>query len=186
MINLVFFLEEPSAREMLKGFIPRLLSEFDNINASYIVFEGKTDLEKQIVKKLKVWNKPDCRFVVLRDKDSGDCHTIKAELAQKCIEAGKPDCLIRIACYELESWYLGDLSAVEIALEIQGLSKKQNKRKYRQPDDLANAAEELEKLTDYKYQKISGSKKLGHCLSLCENKSHSFNVFVEGIKKIIK
>ena len=49
-----------------------------------------------------------------RDKDSGDCRSIKRKMAQKVQNSGKMDkTLIRIACHELESFYLGDLSAVE-------------------------------------------------------------------------
>lgn len=53
---------------------------------------------------------------MLRDKDSGDCVETKNRLAGICRDAGKPNALIRIACHELESWYLGDLSAVEQGL----------------------------------------------------------------------
>ena len=51
MKNLVFFLEERSAREMLKGLVPRLLS--NRFEVFYIVFEGKQDLEKRFIPRLK-------------------------------------------------------------------------------------------------------------------------------------
>ena len=41
MNTLVFLLEEPSAKEMLKGILPRLLPE--HIQPQFIVFEGKQD-----------------------------------------------------------------------------------------------------------------------------------------------
>ena len=43
MTQLVFFLEEPSARAMLENFLPRILP--DNIAVRYVVFEGKQDLD---------------------------------------------------------------------------------------------------------------------------------------------
>ncbi len=185
MINIVFFLEEPSASEMLKKFLPNLFSDMTiELEFNYVIFEGKSDLEKQIERRLKGWNKPNCKFVILRDKDIGNCCEIKSALVQKCKNAGK-ECLIRIACHELESWYIGDLSAVERAFEIKGLSAKQNKEKYRQPDNLVKPSIELEKLTNYKYQKMAGSKKIGSYLSTTTNKSHSFNVFVNGLKRLI-
>lgn len=46
MIHLVFFLEGPSEKAMLKGLLPRLLSG-DTI-PQYVVFEGKKDLERQL------------------------------------------------------------------------------------------------------------------------------------------
>ena len=46
MNQLVFFLEEPSAREMLKNFLPQILP--NNVTVRYVVFEGKQDLERQL------------------------------------------------------------------------------------------------------------------------------------------
>ncbi|MBU4304454.1 MAG: hypothetical protein KJ893_02340 [Candidatus Omnitrophica bacterium] len=52
MSELVFFLEELSAEAMLKGLLPRLLPP--EVLVRYIVFEGKQDLEKQLVYNLCV------------------------------------------------------------------------------------------------------------------------------------
>ena len=71
MNQLVFFLEEPSAREMLKNLLPRILP--DKVTVRYVVFEGKQDLENQLGRKLRGWCVPDTRFVVMRDKDQADC-----------------------------------------------------------------------------------------------------------------
>ena len=110
MTQLVFFLEEPSAREMLQGVLPRLLPV--DVETKFVVFEGKQDLEKRLPIRLRAWQRTDARFVVMRDQDSGDCVAIKQQLIQKCREAGKPEALVRIACRELETFYLGDLKAV--------------------------------------------------------------------------
>ncbi|MEB4591695.1 DUF4276 family protein [Candidatus Thiothrix sp. Deng01] len=182
MGTLVFFLEEPSSREMLKGLLPRLLPE--TIGTQYVVFEGKQDLEKRLPKRLAAWQIPDCRFVVLRDQDSGNCVSIKQGLLQKCQDAGKTDALVRIACRELESWYLGDLQAVEQALKVNGLSSQQDKSKYRDPDSLGNPAEELAKLVPT-YQKVSGSRVLGPHLDIENNRSTSFRFFVSGVRKLV-
>ena len=184
MKTLVFLLEEASAREMLKSLLPRLFSELPQIK--YIVFEGKSDLERELPKKLQRWLTPDTHFVVVRDQDRGDCKAIKAKLRQKCIAAGKPDALIRIVCRELESWYLGDLQAVGKALELPNLSRHQEKSNYRDPDRLAfHAAEDLKRLTNGKYRKISGSREIGKYLSLEGNRSHSFNVFIDGLNRLV-
>ncbi|MEO0407712.1 MAG: DUF4276 family protein [Cyanobacteria bacterium P01_A01_bin.135] len=181
MVELVFFLEELSAKAMLEGLLPRLLPE--NVHPIYVVFEGKTDLEKRLPGKLQSWQNPNSIFVVLRDQDSGNCIEIKQTLQTICTQAGKPDSLIRIACRELESWYLGDLEAIEQGLNIPGFSRQyQNKSKFRNPDRLNNAAEELSKITKHKYQKISGSRKIGKCLGNRRNKSCSFVAFVRGVK----
>lgn len=183
MMQLVFFLEGPSEEAMLSGLLPRILP--DNVQTRYVVFEGKQDLEKRLVKRMRGWCMLDTRFVVLRDKDAGDCVVIKKRLQALCNESGHGDSLIRIACHEVESWYLGDLSAVEQALNITGIAKLQRKAKFRDPDRLANAAKELRVITKGCYQKLSGSREIGRCLALQGNKSTSFNVFMSGVQHVI-
>ena len=183
MSTLVFLLEEPSAREMLLGLIPRIVP--DGVLVRYIPFEGKQDMNRQIERKLRGWLMPNTRFIVLRDQDSGDCAQIKQALAQLCANAGHGDALIRIACHEIESFYLGDLEAVERALELHGVAARQRNRKYREPDRLNNASQELVRLTDGGYQKIVGSRAISPYLKLDgSNRSHSFNVLISGIQKV--
>lgn len=84
----------------------------------------------------------------------------------------------------MESFYLGDLAAVAQAIGPTKLCKQQNKAKYRDPDRLNNAAEELKKLAPT-YQKVSGSRAIGPLLKLDENRSRSFNALLNGVKKIL-
>lgn len=63
--NLVFLLEESSMKEMLELLLPRILP--DNINYLCIPHESKSDLEKSIPRKLKAWNSPNTKFVIVRD-----------------------------------------------------------------------------------------------------------------------
>ena len=106
MSEIVFFLEEPSAGEMLKGLLPKVLSAGDV--PRFITFEGKQDLEGQLERRIRGYRVPGAKFVVLRDKDAGDCRAIKAGLVARCSRASKADALVRIACHEIESWYLAD------------------------------------------------------------------------------
>ena len=184
MRELVFFLEEQSAKEMLDSFLPKLLDE--NTLHQCICFEGKQDLKKQLKKKLCNWCNPNTDFVVLCDKDSADCLVVKQQLADICTEAGKPHSLVRIVCHELESWYLGDLQAVEKGLNLSGLAEKQQNSKFRNPDRLSNAKQELKKLTKKNYQQISGSRQIGHYMSVENNRSHSFKVFISGLQRILR
>ena len=185
MKHLVFLLEELSAAEMLKGVLPNILPE--GIVVKFIIFEGKQDLEKQLERKLKGWQQPNSAFLVMRDKDGGDCSVIKRQLLAKVTASGKQEVtLVRIACCELESFYLGDLNAVEQGLGISNLAKKQQEKKYRTSDVLSNAAQELQKLTQRKYQKVSGSRAIGsHLKTDGSNRSHSFNVLLKGIEKLV-
>ncbi len=186
MKRIVFLLEEPSAREMLKGVLPRLLPE--DVLPDYKIFEGKQDLEKNLTRVLKAWRIPDTiAFVVLRDQDSADCRNVKRNLQKRCDQAMRKDIviLIRIACRALESFYLGDLQAVEKGLALSGVARRQSKSKFRNPDKLGNPFQELCRLTTYRYQKVSGSRSIGPNLDISgHNHSHSFNVLIEGIRKI--
>jgi hypothetical protein len=50
---------------------------------------------------------------------------------------------------------------------------------------LTNAAQELERLTGKKYQKIQGSRDIAPFLKLDgTNASHSFNVLISGIRNL--
>ena len=183
MSALVFLLEEESAKNMLEGIVPRLVPQ--GVRVQYITFSGKQDLEKQLVRKIRFWLEPDSRFIILRDQDSGDCTAIKARLLELARQSGKAEaCLVRIACRELESFFLGDLAAVGQALNLPSLAGKQKKSPYRKPDAIANAAEELKKLTGNRYSKLAGFRAIGPCLALNgSNRSHSFGVLVDAIRR---
>jgi len=182
MRTLVFLLEEPSAKAMLEGFLPGILPE--DVFPRFIVFEGKQDLEKQLGKRLHGWKTPESTFLVLRDQDNGPCEPIKERLARICEEAGRPETVVRIACRELESWYFGDLAAVEEGLGLKGLVKSSSKARFREPDAIVDPARELETLTEGTYQKVAGSRAIGPHLEATRNTSPSFRVFVEAIQRL--
>lgn len=184
MFNLVCMLEEPSAKEMLKAVLPKLLPA--NVFVRYMVFEGKQDLEKQLEAKLRSWLAPNSYFLILRDQDSGNCVTIKNNLIAKVNNSKKTkNTIVRIACHELESFYLGDLEAVEKGLGVKNLAKQQNNKRFRNPDHLPNAAEILTSLSGFTYQKIQGSRTIAPYLNLDgSNTSTSFNMLISGIEKL--
>jgi hypothetical protein len=167
---------------MLEAFLPKLMPA--TVRCRYIVFEGKQDLEKQMVKRMRGYRAPGARFVVLRDKDSEDCQQVKNRLVEKCVEAGHPSSLVRVACHELESWYLADLAAVEAGLEVRGLTRHQQRAPYNQPDDLTAPARKLQALAP-SYQKVGGSRAIAPHLDPENTRSRSFGVFVAGIRKLV-
>jgi hypothetical protein len=183
MNELVFLLEEESAREMLKGLLPRLVPS--ELPVRFMVFEGKQDLEKQLPRRLRGYVNAQARFLVLRDQDANpDCKKVKRRLAALCKKGGRPDAVVRIACREMESFYVGDLAAVERALHIDGLAAFQDKRKYRDPDHLGSPSRELAELTGHCYQKVAGSRAIGPELDPDNHRSTSFRRLVEGIRRL--
>jgi hypothetical protein len=118
----------------------------------------------------------------MRDQDRTDCRRVKRSLAALCAQAGRPQTVVRIACRKLEAFYLGDLLAVELGLDIGGLSGKQNKAKFRDPDRLEHPSRELQKLTGNRYQKIAGSRAIAPHLNLHEPRSRSFHHLIQAIR----
>ena len=179
---LVFFLEEPSARDLLEGLLPRLLP--DTIQVQFLVFEGKQDLEGQLVRKLKGWRVPDSAFVVLRDQDAADCKAIKERLTRLVVESGRTPTVVRVACKELESWVVGDWEAVAEAFERPELAAQRLKSAHRYPDQLVRPVEALRKLIP-EYQKRDGARRVGKLLEPARNQSVSFRSFCTGLQKLV-
>jgi len=184
MRELVFLLEEFSAKAMLESLLPRILNEETAFRC--IPFEGKQDLEKQLARKIRAYQNDQARFIVLRDQDSHpDCTQVKAHLLELCKQSGKPGkCLVRIACKELEAFYLADLLAVEQALELKALAKQQQLRKFRTPDTLGSPSRELKALTSNRYEKVAGSRAIGKSLSLDNDRSPSFRNLITAIRRM--
>lgn len=184
MRELVFFLEEPSAKAMLETLLPRMLDQ--SITVRCVPFEGKQDLEKQLTRKIRAYQNQRARFIVLRDQDSHpDCSAVKQRLLDLCEASGKADhCLVRIACRELETFYLADLAAVEQGLTLKGLSGLQPSRKFKSPDQLGSPSHELKTLTKGAYEKVAGSRAIGRYLGVDNARSPSFRNLIGAIRRM--
>lgn len=184
MRELVFLLEEPSAKAMLESLLPRMLNEA--IGFRCIPFEGKQDLERQLVRKIRAYQNDQARFIVMRDQDSHpDCKAVKSNLLTLCGQSGKAaQCMVRIACRELETFFLADLQAVEQALGLRGLAKQQQVKKFRTPDALGSPGRELKNLTGNRYEKVAGSRAIGQHLSLDNQRSPSFRNLIAAIRRM--
>lgn len=183
MTQIVFLLEELSAKVLLDEILPKLLPE--GVRFRCIPHDGKNDLAKSIPIKLRNWREPDTWFVIIRDKDLADGPALKSELCKVCANNDRPETLVRIVVHELESWILGDLAAVAKAYNMPRLAETQQKVKFRNPDNLPNPSEELAKLVKG-YQKVSGARNVAPHLSLGNNVSKSFQVFEDGLAAYVE
>lgn len=184
MSEFVFLLEELSARRMLEGIIPRIVPS--DIAVRYIVFEGKSDLDKNFVRKIRSYTNTAARFFVIRDQDSHpDCKILKSSLIGMCTEIRMENIKIRIMCRELETIYLADLAAVEAGLGQNGLAKKQNSGKFRFPDKLISPSRDLDALTKGSYQKVGGSRAISPHLDLDNQRSSCFSALVSSIRQAV-
>jgi hypothetical protein len=182
-MELVFLLEELSAKAFLDEFLPRILPE--NVTFRTIPHHGKSDLQKSLPKKLRAWQNPNAKFVVLHDKDHNDCIQLKQLLRDLCLQA-RPDItpLIRIACHEIEAWYIGEFSALQKSFPDFNPLPVQNRAKFRDVDQLGKPADELSKLVP-EYQKVSGSRAIGKVIDEKSNNSRSFQSFVSGVRRLL-
>ena len=180
-MKIVFLLEEPSMKIVLDTILPKILPV--GVDFMTIPHEGKSNLVDSIPKKLRGWHEPgvDVRFVIVHDQDISDCRELKQKLVELCKGTGKL-VLIRIACHELESWYLGDLDALEKAYG-KNLKNLKNKSRYRNPDDIVYPKEEVKKFFP-KHQQISGAKLISQYMIVERNKSVSFQMFVRGVQNL--
>ncbi len=181
MARVVFLLEEKSMKVLLDGLLPRV---FPSLAFLCLAHEGKQDLEKSIPRKLKAWREPGVRFVVVRDNDNGDCVRTKEKLLGLCREAGRDDVLVRIACQELEAWYLGDPDALARAFGDERLAELARRERFRNPDAVVAPAQALEELAPA-FQKVSGARLMAEHLTEAASRSRSFQVFFEGLRRVI-
>lgn len=184
MTYIVFLLEEESAKCLLEGLLANFFPE--NIYAYYLPHEGKQDLEKSIPIKLKNWNLPNSWFVIMRDKDSDNLDHLQAKLEKLCVDSGRPEAQVSVVVHELESWVLGDLNAVGQAYNMPKLAEKhQNSIKFRDPDRLGNAHQELKRLVTT-YQKTGGARKVAPLMDIQSNKSISFQKFIADLTSLVQ
>ena len=109
---------------------------------------------------------------------------MKSQIAMMLLATGKTT-KIRIACHELENFYLGDLVAVAKGLSCSSVAKQASKAIYRKPDLIANAPDQLKRITGNAYQKCSGSRAIAPYLDLSGgNRSNSFNALLSAIREL--
>jgi hypothetical protein len=180
-MRLVFLLEERSAKLFLDALLPRILPR--GIGFLTIPHEGKQDLRRSIPRKLKAWQYPDDRFIIVHDQDSNDCRSLKAELQLLCLSLGRADVKIRIACRELEAWYLGDLTSIDRIYGTQ-LQRQKGSRLFRSPDATVNPSQELLRLIPT-FSKTDAARRLGKIIDLENNESSSFRLLLHTVMMLL-
>lgn len=181
MSRVVFLLEERSMKALLDGLLPRL---FPGLPFLCVPHEGKKDLELSIPRKLRAWQEPGVRFVVIHDNDGGDCRELKADLSSLCANSGRNDALVRIACQELEAWYIGESEALADAYGEESLRTIWRRARYRNPDAVQRPSAELSRLIPA-FQKVSGARLLSQHLTTERNRSASFHALLDAIQKLV-
>ena len=168
---------------MLEGHHSKVVAQFcGGSRLDGFIVSGQKRSGKVNPKKMRGWHYGNPHFVILRDNDGGDCFVLKRKLCNIAKPYKKPFS-VRIVCQELESWLLGDMAAIKQAYPKAAVRK--NKAKFRKPDELGNAAQELARLIKV-HTKINRAKNIGRYLNLQKNRSQSFCVFLNKFRQLIQ
>jgi len=187
-IQVEILVEEPSMKHFLGNILPLILPEGIYLNRNCFIrpHEGKQHLRKEIPKKIKAYKRSriPVKVVIIQDQDSSDCKLLKADLTHLVNVSGPLPHLIRIACRELEAWYLGDMDAIEHVYPKFKAEKYRNWEKFRD-SDLCNASDELKKIIP-DFQKGVASREISKYLNIQKNRSTSFHHLISGLKSFIE
>ena len=177
--------EEPSMEHFLRGILPKVLPEDYKVDVNCFIraHRGKSDLKKSIPKKMQAYPQYGypVKVLIIHDQDSNDCRNLKSELMELCGNTTIPF-LVRIACKELENWYLGQLAAIERVYPETNALSFVNKKRYRNPD-LLQGADELNKMTR-NFSKIQAAREISPYIDVDNNISPSFNHTINAIKQL--
>jgi Domain of unknown function (DUF4276) len=194
--------EERSAAAALRILIPRIVEGAEEGQDFQIrEFSGKQDLLKQLPSRLRAYANWDGspKVLVLVDRDDQDCRLLKQQLESIATQAGlstksNPSAtgfslVNRIAVEELESWLLGDPTAIRTVFpKVHRTFEKT--ATFRDPDAISGGtAEALERLlakAGYysSLPKVEVANLIAEKMLIDRNTSASFHMFVEGFRAL--
>lgn len=178
--------EELSMKCFLEGILPRIANQNVALNENCFIrkHEGKQDLQKQLPGKIRAFSRfsTSIKVIVIQDQDTSDCFNLKSHLSELILNNGNIPHLIRIACRELEAWYLGDMNSLEKVYPNFKAKKYIKKSKFRNPDN-CNAFDEIRKIIP-EFQKVKAAEEISSIINIETNNSPSFQNFITGFKRL--
>lgn len=142
--------------------------------------DGFGDLKNSIPKKLNSQHHIMTRFIILCDADNADCAARKRQLVDLVPPNKRSKTIIRIACRELESWYIAQPDALQFAGTIK--HKISKRLLSRDPDQIDKIKEELKKYTHQRGQ-VDLAQKIGPHLKPDDIRSKSFFHFIAALQQ---
>jgi len=179
---IVVLTEEQSMRVALRTlFEAQWPKRIHGVDWHIISFQGKADLKRKMAEKMRAWNYGDPHFVILRDNDGADCRALKEKIRVDAEKGNKPH-HVRLVCQELESWFIGDLEAVAAAYPNR--SVRAGASKYRKPDRLNNASQELAGIVGER-GKVGRAERIAQHMQPERNRSASFRVAFQTFAELL-
>lgn len=191
-MHVEIYVEELSAKAALDILVPRIVGG----EHTYTVhnFRGKQELLQEVPKRLRAyarWIPADWRIAVLVDEDRQDCHELKAKLMKAAHDAELAErVLSRIVIEELEAWFFGDFEALR-AVYPKLPATIPSRARFRDPDAIAGGTWEMldQVLRKAGYRgglvKTDTAKKVAAQMDPDRNRSRSFQVFRDGLRRLI-
>lgn len=202
-MRLHFLVEGPADVAFLENLLPRLIPAH-----SFQIYphqgrgklpgdlDAKADpmrrgLLDNLPAKLRAWGRQfqseTDRVVVLVDLDDGDCAELLARL-RRALDSihPRPETLLRLAIEEVESWYLGDRSAIKKAFP----SAKLRKLDAWEPDSIGGTWERfMEVIGATSDDKVAWGEAMGALIHVEEpleshNRSPSFVKFCRRVREL--
>ncbi|MDR0284326.1 MAG: DUF4276 family protein [Propionibacteriaceae bacterium] len=140
-------------------------------------------------------------MLVLVDRDDDDCIELKKQLELAAVRSGLPTLTrhadrapivaSRIVCEELEAWFFGDFPALHQAYPRLPETLT-GKSKYRDPDAIRGAAEQLERLLQRAgcfrvgVSKLDVATAVAPHMDVTNNRSASSQAFVSGLRRLVE
>lgn len=200
-ITLEILVEEPSAQSVLEMLLPKIVP---GVEFAIRDFAGKERLLTELPLRFRgyaarlAWEK--LRIVVLIDRDGDDCVQLKNQLERLAVAAAldtlstAPDrgtVLNRVVIEELEAWYFGDVPALCSAYPRVPASLDKQAR-FRDPDSVQGGTWEalgrvLKKHGYHKsgFRKLEAARDIAPHMDVESNRSRSFQVFRDGIRRLV-
>ena len=157
-------------------------------NYTIFSYQGREDLKKNFSNIIK--NYFGYKFIFLIDQDENNCKKIKKDIQELIPKKfNKNNYFIRIVCTELESWYWGDMEAIEKSFPRFNKENYLNKHTFKQVDLIKNPSKLLlNSIPEFKkdtfLKKKFTAEKISPNLNINKNTSPSFNHVVNAIKKL--
>jgi hypothetical protein len=187
-VILHIFTEEASIKNVFDVLLPKILPP--DVSFRIYPHQGKQDLERAISKTVPSISKmPGSKILITRDQDYNDCKKLKKKLLNWLEGKCSCDLFVRIVCRELESWFLGDLQAVEKAFNRFNEKQYSGKKELRNVDSVNKPSDYLRRIIpEYSNKenlpKLEASSKIAKYMNINNNKSSSFNHTINAIKKL--
>lgn len=203
MSRLEVLVEEPSAEAALRHLLPSLLPKA--VRWKIVNLKSKPRLLTVLEERLRAYRArveqgEDVRVLVLVDRHDDDCLALKRQLDAFAARAGlptrsRPD---RSGCYrlvnrvvvqELESWFLGDATALRAAFPSLPAANPRS-GPFRSPEhgSWKTLHRYMRKHGIYRgrYPKIDAARRIASRMDVTLNRSPSFRHFRDGVAALVE